>query len=149
MFGTFRTAMDTSKLVWLKGSKVYVLLEAAAGCTIATSRGLRIGRRTCRRPTGRTGRNRDAQLQTYVPEQTCRLEIFDTGRGCLLLSETTGKTAESLTGVPWQGFVYTESQPTGACSVAAGGMMMCPMSGTSYTAVTGNTTFNVPNRPEP
>ena len=34
-------------------------------------------------------RNRDAQLQTYVPEQTCRLDMFDTGRGCSLLSETT------------------------------------------------------------
>ena len=58
--------------------------------------GLCIGRRTCRRPTGRTGRNRDAQLQTYVPEQTCRLEMFDTGRGCSLLSETTdvGRTHE-------------------------------------------------------
>jgi hypothetical protein len=51
--------------------------------------GVCIGRRTCRRPTGRTGRNRDAQLQTYVPEQTCRLDMFDTGRGCSLLSETT------------------------------------------------------------
>ena len=51
--------------------------------------GLCIGGRTCRRPTGCTGRNRDAQLQTYVPEQTCRLEMFDTGRGCSLLSETT------------------------------------------------------------
>lgn len=30
-----------------------------------------------------------AQLQTYVPEQTCRLEMFDTGRRCSLLSETT------------------------------------------------------------
>ena len=28
-------------------------------------------------------------MQTYVPEQTCRLEMFDTGRGCSLLSETT------------------------------------------------------------
>ena len=55
----------------------------------ATSRGVCIGGRTCRRPTGCTGRNRDAQLQTYVPEQTCRLEMFDTGRGCSLLSETT------------------------------------------------------------
>ena len=51
--------------------------------------GLFIGWRTCRRPTGCTGRYRDAQLQTYVPEQTCRLGMFDTGRGCSLLSETT------------------------------------------------------------
>mmetsp|Transcript_7575 Transcript_7575/g.11144 ORF Transcript_7575/g.11144 Transcript_7575/m.11144 type:complete len:87 (-) Transcript_7575:146-406(-) len=47
-----------------------------------------------------------------------------------------------------KGFVYTESQPIGACTSVAG-YVTCPMSGTSYTAVTGNTTFNVPDAPKP
>lgn len=47
-----------------------------------------------------------------------------------------------------KGFVYTEAQPTGACA-SVGGVVSCPMSGTSYTAVTGKTTFNVPDRPQP
>ena len=47
-----------------------------------------------------------------------------------------------------KGFVYTEAQPTGACT-SVGGIVSCPMSGPSYTAVKGKTTFNVPDRPQP
>ena len=47
-----------------------------------------------------------------------------------------------------KGFVYTEAQPSGLCSVV-NGMTMCPMSGSSYTAANGTkpTTFQVPDRP--
>ena len=78
-----------------------------------------------------------------------------------------------------KGFVYTEAQPTGiptvgrmwmlllcsqngpllrtwndtcrfagACSYVQG-FAVCPMSGTSFTAATGTTTFNVPEKPKP
>ena len=40
--------------------------------------------------------------------------------------------------------------PPGACSAVPGqAVMVCPMSGTSYTAVTGNARFNVPDQPKP
>ena len=48
-----------------------------------------------------------------------------------------------------KGFVYTEAQPVGACAVI-GQVVSCPMSGTSYTAVSGgNAAFSVPDRPQP
>ena len=49
-----------------------------------------------------------------------------------------------------KGFVYTEAQPVGACAVIGQGVVSCPMSGTSYTAVDGGkATFSVPDRPQP
>ena len=62
------------------------------------------------------------------------------------------RSAVGTTQLVWlkgsKGFVYTEAQPTGACT-SVGGIVSCPMSGPSYTAVKGKTTFNVPDRPQP
>ena len=123
MFHSIRAAQGTSQLAWLAGGKGFVYTESQP-----TGAGVCACRRLCRITTADP---RDAP----PPRGLCVLAL-------------TASCSFAATRPPTR--LSPLAPPPGACSAVPGqAVMVCPMSGTSYTAVTGNARFNVPDQPKP